>query len=72
MTASQTDRFRSVLLAGSVLLTRTFLDPGLPRDPWVTIGASCSDLRTLHVTCRWDTSAAAGSSRSAARVTVPR
>ncbi|MBT2489185.1 permease [Streptomyces sp. ISL-96] len=61
MTASQTDRFRSSLPAGSVLLTRTFHDPGPPRDPWVTIAGSCRDLRTLHVACRGDKGSAAGS-----------
>lgn len=51
MTASQTDRFRSSLPAGSVLLTRTFHDPGPPKDPWTTVGGTCDDLHVLHVTC---------------------
>ncbi|MGW6603209.1 permease [Streptomyces sp. NPDC055036] len=68
MTASQTDRFRSSLPAGSVLLSRTFHDPGPPRNPWVTIGGTCRDLHTLHVTCRGDTAAAAGSSAQLANV----
>ncbi|MEV6397437.1 permease [Streptomyces sp. NPDC051907] len=61
MTASQAERFRSSLPAGSVLLTRTFHDPGTSQDTWVTIGGSCRDLRTLHVACRGDTGPAAGS-----------
>lgn len=68
MTASQTDRFRSSLPAGSVLLSRTFHDPGPPRSPWVTIEGTCRDLHTLHVTCRGDTTAAAGSSAQLAKV----
>ncbi|MER7723605.1 permease [Streptomyces sp. NPDC096323] len=51
MTAALTDRFRSSLPAGSVLLTRTFHDPGPSREPWVTLGGTCRDLRVLHVEC---------------------
>ncbi|MCX4821482.1 permease [Streptomyces sp. NBC_01142] len=68
MTASQTDRFRSSLPSGSILLSRTFHDPGGSRDPWVTIRGSCRDLRALHVTCGGDTGAAAGSSAQSAKV----
>lgn len=62
MTEAQGDRFRSSLPAGSAVLTRTFHDPGPPRDPWVTIGGSCRDLRALNVTCRGDAGATVGSS----------
>ncbi|WP_328411877.1 permease [Streptomyces violaceus] len=62
MTAAQTERFRSSLPAGSLLLTRAFHDPGPPKDPWVTIEGSCRDLRTLHVACPGDTKTAAGTS----------
>lgn len=51
MTAAQTDRFRSSLPAGSVLLTRTFHDPGPPKEPWTTVGGTCRDLRALRVEC---------------------
>jgi hypothetical protein len=62
MTAAQTDRFRSSLPAGSLLLTRAFHDPGPGKDPWVTIAGSCRDLRTLHVACPADTKPAAATS----------
>ncbi|MCM2415583.1 permease [Streptomyces sp. RKAG290] len=51
MTAARTGRFRSSLPAGAVLLSRTFHDPGPPRDPWVTVGGTCRDLRVLRVRC---------------------
>ncbi|MGW5608594.1 permease [Streptomyces sp. NPDC003753] len=51
MTTSQTDRFRSRLPSGSLLLTRTLHDPGHSLDPWVTIEGSCPDLKTLSVPC---------------------
>lgn len=60
MTAAQTDRFRSSLPAGSVLLTRTFHDPGPPEEPWVTVGGTCRDLRVLHVECHEGAAAPSG------------
>ncbi|WP_405615137.1 permease [Streptomyces sp. NBC_01508] len=57
MSTSETDRFRSELPAGSILLNRTFHDPGASTDPWTTIGGSCRDLRRLRVTCDADTKA---------------
>lgn len=51
MTAALTDHFRSSLPVGSVLLTRTFHDPGPSREPWVTVGGTCRDLRVLRVEC---------------------
>ncbi|MFJ7296846.1 permease [Streptomyces collinus] len=58
MTEEQTDRFRSSLPAGSLLLTRSFHDPGPPKEPWVTIEGACRDLRALHVACPGDTNTA--------------
>ncbi|WDN51774.1 permease [Streptomyces clavuligerus] len=67
MTAPQADRFRASLPPGSLLLTRTFHDPGAPKEPWVSIGGSCHDLRALKVVCRGDGEATAKSgARSAA------
>lgn len=64
MTAAQTDRLRTSLPSGSILLTRTLHDPGPPKDPWVSIEGSCRDLRTLHVACTGGTrTAAAGSAQ---------
>ncbi|MFI6730811.1 permease [Streptomyces atratus] len=68
MTAPETDRFRSSLPAGSILLNRTFYDPGASRDPWTTIGGSCRDLRRLHVTCDGDTREVTGGSAQLAKV----
>ncbi|MFE1287371.1 permease [Streptomyces sp. NPDC058751] len=62
MTSAQTERFRSSLPAGSLLLTRTMHDPGPPRDPWVSIEGSCQDLRALHVACAADTNRPAAKS----------
>jgi hypothetical protein len=58
MTEEQTDRFRSSLPAGSLLLTRSLHDPGPPKEPWVTIEGACRDLRALHVACPGDTKTA--------------
>ncbi|ROQ80706.1 hypothetical protein EDD95_0236 [Streptomyces sp. CEV 2-1] len=60
MTAAQTDHFRSSLPAGTVLLSRTFHDPGPPKDPWVTVGGTCHDLRVLEVECHGSTTAPTG------------
>ncbi|MFJ5103993.1 permease [Streptomyces sp. NPDC088554] len=68
MTASETDRFRSSLPAGSIVLNRTFYDPGAPREPWTTIGGSCRDLSVLRVTCDGDTTATTGSGARSATV----
>jgi len=62
MSVLQGDRFRSSLPPGSAVLTRTFHDPGPPKDPWVTIGGSCRDLRMLNVTCRGDAGTTVGTS----------
>lgn len=51
MSAPQGDRFRSSLPHGSILLSRTLHDPSGSGDPWVTIGGSCRDLRTLDLSC---------------------
>ncbi|WNI26153.1 permease [Streptomyces sp. ITFR-16] len=51
MTAAQTGRFRSSLPTGAVLLSRTFHDPGPPKEPWVTVGGTCRDLSVLRVRC---------------------
>ncbi|EHN80003.1 hypothetical protein SMCF_425 [Streptomyces coelicoflavus ZG0656] len=61
MTSAQTERFRTSLPSGSLLLTRTMHDPGPPKDPWVSVEGSCDDLRALHVACTGDTSPAATS-----------
>lgn len=63
MTSAQTERFRSSLPSGSLLLTRTMHDPGPPRDPWVSIEGSCHDLRSLRVSCSGDTSPAGTSAQ---------
>ncbi|MFD0020350.1 permease [Streptomyces sp. NPDC058382] len=65
MTAGQTDRFRSSLPAGSILLTRTFHDPGSPGEPWVTVGGTCRDLRVLRVECHGETAAPSGGNAQA-------
>ncbi|MFF7036762.1 permease [Streptomyces griseus] len=68
MSASETDRFRSQLPAGSILLNRTFHDPGASQDPWTTIGGSCRDLRRLQVACDGDTKAETKSGAPSAEV----
>ncbi|MGI5198489.1 permease [Streptomyces sp. CA-288835] len=62
MTAAQSDRFRSSLPPGSLLLTRTMHDPGPPKEPWVSIEGPCQDLRALHIACTGDTKTKAASS----------
>ncbi|MFJ6461124.1 permease [Streptomyces sp. NPDC091387] len=60
MTAAQTGRLRSALPAGAVLLSRTFHDPGPPREPWVTVTGTCRDLRVLRVECHGGATAPTG------------
>ncbi|MEV0576525.1 permease [Streptomyces sp. NPDC050392] len=65
MTAAQTDRFRSSLPAGSVLLSHAFHDPGPPKEPWITVGGTCRDLRALRVSCHGAKATAGGNAQVA-------